>query len=282
MIRRISRNIPKRGITRAARPIPKKHPSLKPIEVPVKKIDFFNNRNILKRSTKYRIGILNVATGKYDKFTDPLYDSIRKYFLVDHDVKFVLFTDSDKKFGDDVKTFKIERKGFPGDTLFRYHYFLTQEEYILYNFDLVYYLDIDMLIVDHVGDEIIPIDNNLIGTCHPGFTWNKNHGSFETNPISTAFIQKSAELIYYAGGFNGGVASPFMKMSRNISQNIDRDLSKDYIAIWHDESHLNKYFSMYSPLTLDPGYCYPENWNIPFKKKIIALDKNHEEIRSNQ
>ena len=49
---------------------------------------------------------------------------------------------------------------------------------------------------------------------------------------------------------------------------------------WHHESHLNRYFIDNPPtIMLSPEYCYPENWDIPFKKRLLALDKNHEECR---
>jgi hypothetical protein len=70
-------------------------------------------------------------------------------------------------------------------------------------------------------------------------------------------------------------------MSRKIRENIDTDLQKDIIAIWHDESHLNRYLISNQQLTktLLPSYCYPESWNLPYPKKILALDKDHEAIR---
>ena len=37
----------------------------------------------------------------------------------------------------------------------------------------------------------------------------------------------------------------------------------------------------------DRSYCYPENarfnpqgWHVPYEPKIVALDKNHKEVRS--
>jgi histo-blood group ABO system transferase len=88
-------------------------------------------------------------------------------------------------------------------------------------------------------------------------------------------------MSYFAGGFNGGSSIEFLKMCDKISTNIEKDLQNGYIAIWHDESHLNRYFLDNPPTKiLDPGYCYPESWGLPFSKKLLALDKNHEEMRS--
>jgi hypothetical protein len=33
-------------------------------------------------------------------------------------------------------------------------------------------------------------------------------------------------------------------------------------------------------LELTPSYCYPESWDMPFDKKLLALDKDHEEYRN--
>jgi hypothetical protein len=285
MKRLIKRNDLRRNITNDRKSVVSPKKKSVPLPPPVPKINIdihYCNKLPIPETGSLRIGILTIATGRYIKYANPLYDSIRKNFLVNHKKTFVLFTDSEQEFSEDVKIFIIEKKGFPGDTLFRYHYFLSQKEYLLEKFDFLYYIDIDMLITDKVGNEVIPLKsfNKLIGVCHPGFTWNKILGSFENNKKSTAYISSGVQTIYYAGGFNGGDAKNFLLMAETIKKNIDKDSEQEYIAIWHDESHLNKYFYQYNPLTLDPGYCYPESWNIPFKKKIIALDKNHEEIRS--
>ena len=44
---------------------------------------------------KIKIGLLVIATGKYDVFVPPLFASMKKYFLTDHDVTMFVFTDSD-------------------------------------------------------------------------------------------------------------------------------------------------------------------------------------------
>ena len=63
--------------------------------------------------------------------------------------------------------------------------------------------------------------------------------------------------------------------------NIYTDLGKNIIAVWHDESHLNRYFVDHKPtVILSPSYCYPESWKLPYKKRLLALDKNHAAIRS--
>jgi histo-blood group ABO system transferase len=235
-----------------------------------------------------KIGILNIGTGNYRHYFPSLYYTIKKYFLPDHEKHFFFFCDFPEKYPDDVSFLHIERKGFPGDTLLRYHYFSMAEKYIVESgVDVLYYLDVDMLINDFIGDEVLPTKSQpLIATAHPGFYNNYTPtaplGTPETRVSSTAYVDgREPRPCYWAGGFNGGTTEEFLKMSRKIRENIDTDLQKDIIAIWHDESHLNRYLISNQQLTktLLPSYCYPESWNLPYPKKILALDKDHEAIR---
>ena len=207
--------------------------------------------------------------------------------MQEHEKTFFYFTDFPEDFPKDVFQFKIERKGFPGDTLLRYHYFAAAKE-MLSQVDVLYYLDVDMLIVDQVGNEILPTaEKSLIGTAHPGFYNNYTPsaplGSPESRKESTAYIDASEHRpCYWAGGFNGGTSAEFLRMSETIRDNIDADYNRDLIALWHDESHLNRYLvsNQEQVKTLLPSYCYPESWSLDYPKKILALDKDHERIRN--
>jgi len=44
---------------------------------------------------------------------------------------------------------------------------------------------------------------------------------------------------------------------------------------------MNRYFHEKTPtVQLSPSYCYPESWSLPFDKKLLALNKNHNQIRN--
>lgn len=225
-----------------------------------------------------KIGLLIIATGKYDVFIQPLLDSVRTHFLKDHEVTMFVF--SDKKIeNDDIHLIYQEHLGWPDITLKRYHIFDKNREELA-KMDYLFYCDADMLFVDVVGDEILPNGNGLMGVKHPGY-YTGNRGTYETNIHSTACINSNEGDIYYAGGFNGGKSKEFLSMCKTLKNNINRDLENNIVAVWHDESHLNRYFFEHRPMTiLSPSYCYPESWNLPFKRKLLALDKNHKEIRT--
>ena len=142
--------------------------------------------------------------------------------------------------------------------------------------DYLYYCDADMLFVGDVGDEIL---SDRVATVHPGYLGKR--GTPETNPESSACVHDYEPLIYFAGGFNGGARDEYLRMANTLSHNILDDYRKGIIAVWYDESHLNRYFINFRPTRmLSPSYCYPESWSLPFEKKLLALDKNHEEVRS--
>ena len=229
---------------------------------------------------KQKIGIVVIATNKYIQFIGPLTDSIRQHFLPEEEVSVFVFTNQ-KIERKDVVVLPVEHRPWPGMTLYRYKIF-TQYAEKLNEMDYLYYLDADMRVVSKIGAEVLPKqEGGLLGTIHPGFHGNPQRGTYENRPASTAYLPKHKARNYYAGGFNGGRAAAFLQMAKTLAHNIDQDTSKGITAIWHDESHLNRYLNDHPPeLEMTPSYCYPESWNLPFEKKILALDKDHNSIRS--
>lgn len=223
---------------------------------------------------KHNIGMCVMATGKYDKYAIKMIDSARKYFCTNHNVYFFVFTDQDFPKSNDVTSIFQERLGWPHDTLKRFHVYYKNKT--LFNeMDYLFAIDADMLFVAPVGDEIL---GDTVATQHPGFV--DKRGSYETNKKSTAYVGKKEGKYYFAGGFYGGKKDRFIKLLKSNIDHIEKDFKKGYIAVWHDESHLNRYLINNKPdVILSPSYCYPENWDLPYEKKLLALDKNHDEIR---
>lgn len=227
------------------------------------------------------IGILVIATNKYIKFVNPLVDSINKYFLTNHKKTIFCFTNhTDIIPQDNVKIIFQKHMPWPMPTLKRYEIFFKNKEQFN-DMDVLYYLDADMLINDYINDDFLPGDKKLVTVIHPGYFRDKIQ-SYERNPNSTAYVDCSKHYVYHCGGVQGGYTKDYIDVCEQISKNITIDFTRGIIAIWHDESHWNKYLisnpSIYTEL--DCSYCYPESWNLPFDKKILALDKNHAEMRS--
>ncbi len=221
-----------------------------------------------------KVGLLIVATGKYIQFVEPLIESADKYFCTNHDVTYFVFTEGDVPKRDDVIKIQQHRLGWPHDTMMRPVMYYECRD-ILSSMDYLFACDADMLFVGDVGDEIL---SDLVGALHPGYFGSK--GTPEYRRASTAYIPRRRNKYYFAGGFNGGKTEHFIKMVGVMTKNILKDLERGIIALWHDESHLNKYFFEHSPTKiLTPSYCYAEQHPHKIPKKLIALDKNHSELR---
>ena len=225
-------------------------------------------------SNQKKVGLLVMATGKYINFVPPLIESARKHFCIDHEVTFFIFTDGNLPEADDMVTIQQRRLGWPQDTLMRCAVYLENKERWA-DMDYVFACDADMRFADSVGSEIL---GERVATQHPGFVGKR--GSYEINPSSTAAVGAGEGERYFAGGFHGGSAQEFEKLVSTMARNIKKDLRHNFVAVWHDESHLNRYFIDAKPtVILSPAYCYPEAWNLPYTKRLLALDKNHAEMR---
>ena len=230
-----------------------------------------------------KICILTIATNKYIQFVGDLYDNIQENFLNGHEIEGIIFTEHDVETSDNIKVSKIEHEPWPIPTLKRYNYFMQEKEFIS-EFDYCYYFDVDMSIVDKVGDEVL---GDLVATMHPYQSfYPKGDRSYDRNPKSLAYVAPGEEgQYYYAGGFNGGSTKEFLKMSEVIADRVTKDLENDVIALWHDESQMNRYLIDNPPtVSLTPSYVFAEeqinNPSYPYEPKIVALKKNHDELRS--
>ena len=134
-----------------------------------------------------KIAFLHIATNKYTIFIDPLINSIEKNFLPEVKKDYYVFTDDmDLKTSCPINKIEIEPKGFPGDTYYRYHHFISIKDK-LKDYDYIYYLDADMRVVDYVGEEVL---TDLLGVQHPGFCIEGNKQGTPENrqKDSTAYL----------------------------------------------------------------------------------------------
>jgi histo-blood group ABO system transferase len=218
----------------------------------------------------YKIGLSIMATGKYDAYAERLIESARTYFLKNHEVTYFVFTDGSMKESPDVVQIYQQRLGWPHDTLMRFAVYAKHEQ-LLAQMDYIFASDADMLFVAPVGDEIL---GTLVGTRYADFG---QRGPYESNKKSVAYVAPDEGEHYFAGGFYGAQRDVFFAMVNYLSAQVMIDLEKNYIAVWHDESHLNRFFIDYKPtIALSPSYCYMESWNAPYERKLVALDKTND------
>ena len=252
-----------------------------------------DSEDVFKRK---RIAICNVATGKYVNYVDSIVEECKQNFLRCHDIEFFLFTDSDIVESEKFHVHHIDRKGFPGDTLFRYHYMLLKKKE-LKEFDHIFYMDVDYVVYKRPDERLFLVDG-LVATAHlHNITevHRGNHiGSPETDPKSTACIGPEDRMThYFAGGVQGGSSKAFLEMCETVKKNIDIDVENDVMAVYHDESHWNRYLVNHPPQSiLNQSYIYPEECLEGVDKEMchallrnnikpimLPKHKNHSEIR---
>lgn len=235
------------------------------------------------------VGLIIIATGKYDRFIDDLISSADNHFLKDKaNITYYIFTDKIDYIINSNRNHKIiqvEHEPFPKSTMNRFK-FIIENENQFSNEDYLYYIDVDTKIVDHIGEEIF---GNLTTVRHCGFT--SQPGPFESDPNSAAYVDvKTHKLQYMGGGFNGGKKNSFIQLAKWCYEALKKDEKNGKTPIWHDESVLQRYIADHPPeVILDCGYHYPESnidhykklWgNETFKKKILLLDKDHNKVRN--
>ena len=234
-----------------------------------------------------KIAIIFVGTAKYAGFFDGYEKSINKYFLPDCEKDFFVFTDNPELAMFDkpnVNVIKIEHYGWPQITLHRFKFINSISDRLL-DFDYVFFIDADLWpCVKIETNDIIKSEYDYVGVQHPGFV--DTIGTFETNTLSTAnVLDGNYNLsIYRQGCFWGGKTAKVLEMVKTLDSSVDLDSKNGVMAIWHDESHMNKYFLQRNDkiYTLNPGYAMPqhgfENIKQKYKPMMIHLYKNMNEF----
>jgi histo-blood group ABO system transferase len=230
-----------------------------------------------------KVALCIIATENYTDFLPALLKSADQYFLLGHNVHYIIFTNK-LHVGETIKTnrferwIKIDHEPWPEITLKRYH---TMSKAWLSEYEYCYYVDCDMRFVAPVGDEIFA---KYLGVQHPGYYL--GGGGWEMNRNSWAWMPECKRKVYIAGGFQGG--SEYVKSFIALKGFIEMDIKNNAVARWHDEGYWNRIKSLLkdSFTILDPSYCMVEEpekrklWGIDhLEPKIIALAKDHSQYQ---
>ncbi|MEG1508373.1 MAG: family 6 glucosyltransferase [Akkermansia sp.] len=220
------------------------------------------NSDSISECSGYKIAILYIAVGRYISFFDDFYRTSKQYLLKECDVTYFVFTDDAMaSYQDcpDIICIPTEKKGWPYDTLCRFETFLKAEEQ-LKEYDYIYYINANMIFTAPIGKEIFPTqEQRWTVLLHPGFyKCSRKTFTYDENPQSCAYIPSDEGEYYFMGAFNGGIGKDYLELIRILDARTKEDLAKGIIALYHDESHLNRFMLDKSPLMLSPEYGFPE------------------------
>jgi hypothetical protein len=236
--------------------------------------------------TEKTIGIQAIYVGQYTKFYENFIKNCEDFFLPQYKKYYYIATDDEnlikpKHMEDRIFFLKIKKIGWPYETLYRFKYFLMFKQEDIEKSDYIYFVNGNGQFVNHINTEVFPDNSGYVFTHHHGFKNKKfEKQSFEKkNHNSTAFIQKNKNVKYnyYAGGFYGATREKYLQMCSILDKNISLDEENDYIAEWHDESHINHFTNIVLNQKfkkLDIEYHVPQEKIRDFKVvKLIYLDK---------
>lgn len=231
------------------------------------------------------LSVVFIGTGKYLNFLPKWYESCEKYLVPTVKKQYYVFTDGELNDPpENMIPYYLEHMSWPYITLLRFDTVLKASDYLSKS-DWVLFLDADMLLVDEVTEKDLFTDKKYIGVHHPchflGMTpHNKPPGSFETNPNSLACITDEDDTsVYFQGCLWGGKVPDVIDMMKELQRRTQDDLSRDVIAVWHDESQMNKFFCerREDVHVLESSFAYPEVFAqyCEFEPKIVHLAKDN-------
>lgn len=276
------------------------------IEVPYERIALdshlanylIENQGSIKK--KFKVALCCIClNAPYWPYAKEMIEGAKRFFLPGHNIDYFLWSDMLPEVTYGATVFETESVQWPMATLMRYHLFLQQEEKLA-EYDYIFYVDIDMKFIGVVGDEIL--GEGLTVAPHPGYYIRKQlYSPFEPNRQSASYVERPGILMndegkprfmpfYAAGGLVGGKSLEFIKAMKEMRKLIDKDLSKNYIPVWNDETVWNKYLFNILPKEelekvkfLTPAYVYPDSlikeyyipivWGQDFMPKLITLTK---------
>ena len=232
-----------------------------------------------------KVAITFIGTNKYLNFLPKYYENIEKYFLPNSEKTIFAFTDGElDDVPDNIKVYQQEHLDWPYITLKRFE-IINKARTDLDNMDWLVFLDADTRVVDTVTEEEFFSDKPYFGVHHPCHALKMQPhteypGAFETNTDSRAGVTEEDDTsMYYQGCLWGGRVPEVLDMIEELDGRVEEDLSNDVIALWHDESQLNKFYSEVKEDVhlLGPEYAYPEVFQqyCNFEPKIVHLAKDN-------
>lgn len=218
-------------------------------------------------------------------------ETAEEHFMVGHRVNYYVFTDRPAdvprvplRAGRRVVVLRVPAAERWQDVSMRRMEMISRhcEQRFLREADFLVCADADMRFRDHVGVEILA---PLFGVLHPGFYRAAREAfTYERRPQSRAYIPQDQGDFYYMGSFFGGSVPEVHRLTQACHRAMEADRANGIEAVWHDESHLNRYLLDHKPSkVLSPEYMWDEALlgrpAVIRKLRFVAVPKNHEEIR---
>ncbi|XP_041845198.1 N-acetyllactosaminide alpha-1,3-galactosyltransferase-like isoform X1 [Melanotaenia boesemani] len=216
------------------------------------------------------------AVGRYlDAYLNTFLTSAEKHFMIGLPVTYYVFTESPEKVPNielapqrDLKVVKVQKYSRWQDISMMRMKTISEtiEMELEGKFSYVFCFDVDQEFKNRFGSEAL---GESVALLHADF-YNvpKDRFTYDKNPKSKAYMEDGDH--YYHAALFGGSLQNVKALADFCHVNIMEDKLNDVEALWHDESHLNKFFWLNKPTQLlSPEYCWDNN--VPDKKHILVV-----------
>jgi hypothetical protein len=230
-----------------------------------------------------QVAVLFIGTHLYIHFFPRYYQTFKTFLLPSTPKTFFVFTDMVEESylynQPDIAVIPVQHWQFPLVNLMKFHFINTALE-PLRRFSHIMYIDADTYGVAPILErEFFSHDKPLFAVRHYNFLTFAGPQPFERNPQSLAAIRAGDDVsTYWQSCFWGGTSAAFLQATHVLAERTQRDLEKNIMAIWWDESFLNKYFIDHKPLvhTCAPMYSWPATKPVPkgVEIKIMHVAEN--------
>uniref|UniRef100_A0A8C6TH48 Alpha 1,3-galactosyltransferase 2 n=1 Tax=Neogobius melanostomus TaxID=47308 RepID=A0A8C6TH48_9GOBI len=237
---------------------------------------------------KTSVALTVFAVGRYlEAYLETFLVSAEKHFMIGLPVMYYVFTERP----DDVpqidlaphrylRVIRVERHSRWQDISMMRMKTISEliDSEMKYLFSHVFCFDVDQRFMGRFGSEALGESVALLHAHY--YKLPKNRFTYDRNPKSKAYME-IGDYYYHAAIFGGSWES-VKAIADACLASIIEDKQNDVEALWHDESHLNKYFWIHKPSKLlSPEYCWDMSLNRKdiFVTRLIWAPKDYNRLR---
>ncbi|XP_071346212.1 alpha-1,3-galactosyltransferase 2-like [Trachinotus anak] len=236
------------------------------------------------------VAVTVFAVGRYlDAYLKTFLTSAEQHLMLGLPVTYYVFTDLPEKVPNielgpqrSLKVVYVEKHSRWQDISMMRMKAISEaiESEICHHFHYVFCFDVDQEFKGRFGSEAL---GDSVALLHAHYYKSpKQMFTYDRNPKSKAFME-TGDFYYHAAIF-GGYWENVKKLLDACYLNIMEDKLNNVEALWHDESHLNKYFWLHKPSKLlSPEYCWDQtigdNKDIHVTRLLWA-PKHYDELRT--
>ncbi|XP_035008594.1 N-acetyllactosaminide alpha-1,3-galactosyltransferase isoform X2 [Hippoglossus stenolepis] len=230
------------------------------------------------------------AVGRYlDAYLPTFLNSSERHFMLGLPVTYYVFTDTPEKVPNmklpplrSLRVIKVEKHSRWQDISMMRMKTISDVigTDIRHRCTHVFCFDVDQVFTGRFGSEALGDSVALLHAYY--YRLPKSLYTYDRNPKSKACM-KTGDFYYHAAIF-GGLCESVKAIADACYRSIMADKENNVEALWHDESHLNKYLWLHKPSrVLSPEYCWDPLISQNSDIKVTRLEwapKQYKKLRS--